>query len=184
MGLVSKVGGVAAILAAAILVVGVAAAALQGHRVRPWLITLLLINAGRAPRDTLRGAEPVDIALLALAGVTYAGFWTGHGAGHVWWLALAVGQPLLGILVLVVTRLWGRSGLMGGAVVLSVLMLIVGVWTAAGWWGLAANLLLLVGDFSTTGRRSRLLTALLTVGYAGLVGWLGWVAVLLLGTVQ
>jgi hypothetical protein len=42
-------------------------------------------------------------------------------------------------------------------------------------------LLLLVGDFGTTGRPSRLLVAVLAVGYGALVGWFGWVAALLLG---
>ena len=95
-------------------------------------------------------------------------------------MTLAIAQPLLGIPLLLATRMLGRSGLMGGALVLSILMLVDGTWTAAGWLGVTASLLLLIGDFGTTGRPSRPLAVLLAVGYAALVVWFGWIAVLLL----
>jgi len=77
------------------------------------------------------------------------------------------------------TRLAGRSGLMGGALVLSILTLVDGMWTATGWLGLTASLLLLVGDFGTTRRTTQLLAALKAVGYGALVAWFGWVGALL-----
>jgi hypothetical protein len=176
------VGGIAAIVAAATLLVGIAGMAPRSHRARPWLVVLLKINAGYddVSRETLRGVESFDVLLLLLAVATYTGFWPGPGAHHVVWMTLAIAQPLLGIPLLLGTRLFGRSGLMGGALVLSILMLVDGAWTAAGWLGVTASLLLLAGDFGTTGRTSRLLAALLAVGYGALVAWFGWVAVLLL----
>jgi hypothetical protein len=176
---VSWVGGVAAIVAAATLLVGIAGVA-RTHRARPWLVVLFQINAGQVSRETLRGVEPVDVVLLVLAAATYAGFWPGPGASHVVWMTVAMAQPLLGIPLLLGTRLLGRSGLMGGALVLSILMLVDGAWTATGWLGVSASLPLLVGDFGTTGRPSRIVAALLAVGYGALVSWFGWVAVLLL----
>lgn len=182
MDVVSWVGGIAAIVAPATLLVGIAGMAPGSHRARPWLVILLKINAGHndVSREALRGVEPVDVLMLLLAGATYTGFWPGPGAHHVVWMSLAIAQPLLGIPLLLSTRLFGRSGLMGGALVLSTLMLVDGTWTATGWLGVTASLLLLVGDFGTTGRPSRLLAALLAVGYGALVAWFGWVAVLLL----
>lgn len=176
------VGGIAAIVAAATLLVGIAGMSPRSHRVRPWLVVLFKMNAGDddVSRETLRGFEPVDVLLLLLAVATYTGFWPGPGAHHVVWMTLAIAQPLLGIPLLLGTRLFGRSGLMGGALVLSILMLVDGAWTATGWLGVTASLLLLVGDFGTTGRPSRLLAALLLVGYDAVVAWFGWVAVLLL----
>ena len=79
-------------------------------------------------------------------------------------MTLAIAQPVLGIAILLATRLWGRSGLMGGALVLSILMLVDGTWTAAGWLGVTEPVLLLVGDFETTGRPRRLLARVLAVG--------------------
>ena len=95
-------------------------------------------------------------------------------------MALAIAQPLLGIAILLATRLSGRSGLMGGALVLSILMLVDGTWTAAGWLGVTASVLLLVGDFGTTGRPRRPLALVLAVGYGALISWFGLVAALLL----
>jgi hypothetical protein len=182
MDVVSWVGGIAAIVAAATLLLGIVGMAPPGRRIRPWLVVLFKINAGHhdVSRETLRRVEPVDVLLLLLAGAAYTGFWPGPGAHYVVWMTLAVAQPLLGIPVLLGTRLFGRSGLMGGALVLSILMLAGDTWTATGWLGVAASLLLLVGDFGTTGRPSRLLAALLAFGYCALVAWFGWAAVLLL----
>lgn len=175
-------GGIAAVLVAMILLVGIAALAMGRRRARPWLVVLFGINAeyGDVTPETLRSVRLVDVLLLLLAGTTYAGFWPGPGTSHVGWMVLAVGQPLLGIVILLVTKLAGRSALMGGAFVLSILMLVDGTWTGAGWLGVTANVLLLVGDFGTTDRPRRPLVPLLALGYGALVSWFGWVAALLL----
>jgi hypothetical protein len=180
--LVPLVGGVAALLVAATLVAGAAGVARGSDRGRPWLLVLHGFHLGRpgASHEALRGVEPVDVLLLALAAVTYAGWWPGPGATHVWWMALAVAQPVLGIPILVVTRLAGRSGLMGGALVLSALMLVDDPTAGAGWLGAVAAVLLLVGDLATTERPRKRLAPVIAAGYAALVGWFGWVAVLLL----
>jgi hypothetical protein len=179
---VSSIGGVAAVLAAATLLGGTAGMALGSRRWRPWLAVLYGINAGSrvVSRDTLRGVQPVDVALLLLAVVTYAGFWPGPGTSHLVGMTLAIAQPLLGIPLLLATKLVGRSGLMGGALVVSILMLMDRTWTATAWLGLTASLLLLVGDFGTTSRASRLLAGTLAVGYGALVVWFCSVAAFLL----
>jgi hypothetical protein len=69
---------------------------------------------------------------------------------------------------------------MGGALVLSILMVVDSAWAAAGWLGATASTLLLAGDFATTGSPRPPLAWALAVGYAGLVVWFGWVAALLL----
>jgi hypothetical protein len=178
----SWIGGAAAIAAAATLVAGTVALVTRKGRARPWLAVLFGINArfGGVSRDTLRGLPPVDVLLLLLAGATYTGFWPGPGARHVVWMLLAIAQPLLGVVLLMFTRLVGRSGLMGGALVLSLLMLLEGTGTATGSLGATASLLLLVGDFGTSGRPSRVLAAIVFVGYTGLIAWFLWVSVLLL----
>ncbi len=131
------VGGTAAIVAAATLLVGIAGMPPRSHRPRPWLVVLFKINAKHddVSRETLRGFGSVDVLLLFLAGATFTGFWPGPGAKHVVWMTLAIAQPLLGIPLLLGTRQTGRSGLMGGALVLSILMLVDGAWTATGWLG-------------------------------------------------
>ena len=178
----SSLAGLASGLVAATLLVGVAATVKGNRSWTPWLAVLAATNAGYrgTTRVALRGVRPVDVALLLLGLTSYAGFWPGPGAAHDLWMAIAIAQPALGIPPLVATRVAGRSGLMGGGFVLSVLMLVDGRWTAAGWWGLVACLLLLIGDFGTTDRRSRPLAVALSVGYAALAVWFGWLAVILL----
>lgn len=175
-------GGVAAVLCATTLLVGIAGLATQTPRARPWLALLIRVNAGyrETLRTTLREVRPVDVLLLVCAAVTYVAFWPGPGVSHVAWMALAIAQPLLGIPVLLATRLWGRSGLMGGGLVLSILMVVDDAWPAVGWLGVMANVLLLVGDFGTTGRPRRLLALALVGGYAALIIWFGWLAAVLL----
>jgi hypothetical protein len=182
MELGRTVGGIASLLVALTLLAGIAGFATHNKRVRPWLAVLFGINAGKGhvSRDTLRAVQPIDIMLLLLAGVTYAAFWPGPGTEHMVWMILAIAQPLLGIAILLATRLLGRSGLMGGALVLSILMVVDSAWAAAGWLGATASTLLLAGDFATTGSPRRPLAGVLAVGYAGLVVWFGWVAALLL----
>ena len=149
-----RAGGIASGLVAALLVVGVAGLLLGAPIARPWLAVLLGINAGlgRVSLDTLEAVHPIDIAVLLLAGVAFSAFWPGPGKPHRGWLSLAIGLPLAGIVVLVATGLWGRSGLMGGGLVLSILMLGDASHRPLGYLGIAANLLLLIGDFSTVGR--------------------------------
>lgn len=87
-------------------------------------------------------------------------------------------QPLLGIPLLVATRLSGRSGLMGWCCPSSC------SWTAQrpGSRGgcVAATVLLLVGDFGTRDRPSPPLAGVLAAGYAALVAWFCLLATLLL----
>jgi len=120
MDLSSWVGGIAASVAAATLLLAIAALPLHRPKGSPWLVILFEINAGyRVSREALRAVRPIDVLLLLLAGATFAGFWPGPGASHIAWMTLAIAQTLLGIGLLLATRLTGRSGLMGGALVLS-----------------------------------------------------------------
>ena len=68
-----------AALAAGTLLIGLWGLARDRDRMRPWLTVLFGINAryGDVSPDTLRNVEPVDVTLLALSGVAYAGFGPG-----------------------------------------------------------------------------------------------------------
>lgn len=134
--MITLVGGVAAALVAATVLGGIVAMAMGQRRWSPWLAVLYGYNARYrvTSHDALRGVRAVDVALLLLAAVTYASFWPGPGMGHVVWMTLAIAQPLLGVSLLMVTQLSGRSRLMGGALVLSILMLATGTSIAVAGW--------------------------------------------------
>ncbi len=114
--------------------------------------------------------------MLLLTAVTFLGFWPGPGKPHKIWMGVAIALPLAGIAVLLATGLWGRSGLMGGGLVLSFLMLGDGAFRPLGFLGMAVNLLLLIGDFATVGPGVPLVAALVAVGYLLLLVWLVWIA--------
>jgi hypothetical protein len=91
-------------------------------------------------------------------------------------MGLASLLPLAGIAVLFATNLQGRSGLMGGGLVFSVLLLGDRTFRPLGYLGVT-NLLLLAGDFATSGAGSTLVAGLIAVGYVMLVVWFAWIAV-------
>lgn len=181
-GRTASIGGVAAVLAAAVLLVGIAGLALDVGTLRPWLAVLFGINAGFGDLSlaSLEAVSLIDVAVLVLAGLAFAGFWPGPGKPHKGWMSLAVLQPFAGIAVLLATRSAGRSGLMGGGLVLSILMTSSPQRRRLGIAGVAINALLLVGDFGTTGPRSALMAAVIGAGYLMLISWLLWIAAKLL----
>jgi len=91
-------------------------------------------------------------------------------------MGLAILLPLAAIAVLLATGLEGRSGPMDGGLVLSDLLVCSRMFRPLGYFGRAANLLLLIGDFSTAGARSALVTSLVAFGYILLIVWFGWIA--------
>jgi hypothetical protein len=173
-----RLGGVAAALEATVLSVGVVGLIVASPVLQPWLAVLFGINAALAglSMDALSVISAIDIVVLALAVLAFAGFWPGPGKPHRIWMGLAILLPLAGIAVLLATGLQGRSGLMGGGIVLSVLLVGSRTFRPLGYLGGAANLLLLVGDFSTSGARSALVASLVAVGYVLLVIWFAWIA--------
>jgi hypothetical protein len=173
-----RLGGVGAALEATLLCVGIFGLIVASPVLQPWLAVLFGINAGLdgMSMDALSVITAIDIVALALAAIAFAGFWPGPGKPHRIWMGLAILLPLAGIAVLLATGLWGRSGLMGGGLVLSVLLVGSRTFRPLGYLGAAANLLLLVADFSTTGARSALVASLVAIGYVLLVIWFAWIA--------
>ncbi|MHB0876106.1 MAG: hypothetical protein ACYC5O_08685 [Anaerolineae bacterium] len=140
-----------------------------------WLIVLLKLNAGfdGVSFDLLTGPNLLDVAILVLVGTTYLGLYAALRQTSKLWSAIAVAMPFLGIVVFVATRLSGRSGVMGGGLVMSLVILRSGVFgRAIAILGIVANVLLLVGDFGTTGGSSSVIVAItLAIGYVLLTVW-------------
>lgn len=177
----SRLGGFAAIFVAAILLIGLVGFGSGVPSLLTWLTLLFAINAGLlgASLASLKVFNPLDVTVLVLTAAAFAGFWPGPGRPHKVWMGLAIALPLAGIALLFATGLAGRSGLMGGGLILSVLMLGDRRSRPLGYVGIAANLLLLVGDFGTVGR-SPIFAALVGAGYLLLILWFTWMAARLL----
>jgi hypothetical protein len=176
-----KLRGAGAALEATVLCVGIVCLFVASPVLKPWLAVLFGINAALAGMslDSLSVINAIDIIVLALAAIAFAGFWPGPGKPHRVWMGLAILLPLAGIPVLLATGLQGRSGLMGGGLVLSVLLIGRGTLRPLGYLGGVTNLLLLGGDFATSGARSVLVASLVAFGYMLLIVWFAWIAWLL-----
>jgi len=172
-GRLKQIGGIAALTAAGVLLAGIVGIAAGPSGLRPWLAVLFGIDAGMGgvSMESLRAILPVDIMLLVLTATTFVGFWPGPGMPRRSWMALAIVLPVAGIAVLAATGLAGRSGLMGGLLVLSCLMLAEAASRSLGYVGLAASLLLLIGDFTTTGPQLWPVAVIVAVGYVLLIAW-------------
>jgi hypothetical protein len=173
-----RVGAISAVLEVAALSFGILGLVVATPVLRLWLASLFGINAelGAMSLESLSGIRLIDIVVLALAALTFAGFWPGPGKPHKLWMDLAILLPLAGIAVLFATNLFGRSGLMGGGLVLSVLLLGDRMLRPLGYLGVVANVLLLTGDFATSGVGSALVASVIAVGYVMLLVWFAWIA--------
>ena len=117
----SRLGGVSAILAAAVLLASPLSffVALPGLGLRNWLVVLFALNAGTGglPADPLRILNPLDFAVLVLVGIAFLGLRPalGKNENSRIWTAVAAALPFIGIAILLVTKLAGRSSVMGAA---------------------------------------------------------------------
>ncbi len=152
-GVTSVAGGVAALLATSLLLVGIAALVLglPGLKLRTWLVVLLQITAGigTLPAGPLRVFNPLDVVLLVLTAAAILGIWQMLPRVSRAWLYLSVGLPLAGIVLLLATHIAGRSSLMGAGFVVSLVMLRDRDLRRLGMLGVVANAILFVGDLGT-----------------------------------
>jgi hypothetical protein len=182
---VSRLGKVSAMLVAAVLLGSLLSffVALPGLGLRNWLVVLYELNAGTGglPVDPLRVLNPLDFAVLVLVGITFLGLRPALGRVSRVWVTVAVALPFAGIALFAITRLAGRSSVMGAGLVIAVLMLRGTPFSRPlAYTGILANAFLLVADFATGTSVSPLVAALVGVGYVLLVAWflmigaLGW----------
>jgi hypothetical protein len=202
----TRAGGVAAILWAALLLIGLVglvapspslvapspglvvpspglAVPLPGLGLRNWLVVLFEISAGigALPAEPLRLFNPLDIVALLLVGGTFLGLRPALGRAHRVWIAVAAALPFVGIVVLLATGLAGRSAVMGAGLIVAVLMLKNRVFRPLAYLGILANVLLLIGDVATGTSRAPVVAALVGLGYLLLMVWFLAIGAWLLG---
>jgi hypothetical protein len=141
-----------------------------------WLMILFKINAGvgEVQFNQLYGVNPVDLVLMTLVIVMYAGLYVVLKRTSRIWSMIAAILPILGTIIFIATKLAGRSSVMAAGIVISFVMLPSNVFRKAiGFVGILACLLLLVGDFGTTANSTSTIVAILVgAGYVLLIIWL------------
>ena len=140
-----------------------------------WLIILFELNAGfnGVQFDQLYGPNLLDITLMTLVVVVYLGLYVALRQTSRLWSLIAAVMPLLGIVLFIVTKLAGRSAVMGAGIVISFVMLRSNVFSKViAFVGILANVLLLVGDFGTTANSPSTMVAIsIGIGYVLLLTW-------------
>ena len=141
-----------------------------------WLITLFKLNAGvdGVNFNMLRGPNPTDITIMAGTAGVQIGLYAALKRTSKIWSFIAAVQPLLGMLLFIVTGETGRSAVMGSTLVISFVMLRSNILSQGiAFLGILASVLLLVGDFGTTANSHSIIIAILIgIGYTLLITWL------------
>jgi lysylphosphatidylglycerol synthetase-like protein (DUF2156 family) len=140
-----------------------------------WLVILLKLNAALhgVQFDLLYGLNPLDLVIMALVIVMHLGLYAAlRWSSRVWSMIAAV-VPVLGMLLLFVTRIAGRSGVMVAGLIISLVMLRSNVFAKTiAFVGILASSHLLLGDFGTGANSHSIVVAILMgIGYVLLTIW-------------
>lgn len=183
--LLYKVSAAAALMAGGLLLVGtlslLTSVLLPGRTYgwltqvqNTWLLEIFKLHAGFSGVQIglLHSLVFLDIVILALVGTICLGLCAAlWRISRVWSIVAAV-QPFLGIVLFVATQSAGRSSVMGAALVISLVMLRSTIFNkATGYLGVAASMLLLLGDFSAGIPPSTLVAALFGIAYLLIIIW-------------
>jgi hypothetical protein len=173
--MIARIGAIAGLLVSLVLVSGIIGTfvVFPGVDMRNWLALLVGINAGFTgfSFDSLRSLNPIDISILILAAITFAGFWPALSKLRKFWNAIAIALPIAGIFLFIITGLAGRSGLMGAGITLSFLMIGIRGLRHISSLGFIAHCLLLIGDIATGVMYGTAVAAIMAAGYVLLIVW-------------
>jgi hypothetical protein len=191
--ILARIAGVSAILSALLLLSAVAILAARGFRPASgggvivqiennWLMLLakLHLRFEGVKTEALRSQNVVDYLIMSLTGVACIGLFLTLRQTSPVWSIVGLALPFAGIVLLAITHLTGRSGLMAAVIAFSLIMIwSQGYGILAVCLGLVAGTLLLVGDF-TESVHSRAIGVLMLAGCVSLIAWFLVVGVRLL----
>jgi len=139
-----------------------------------WLIVIFKLHAGFSGVhiDLLHVLNLLDTAILALVGTMHLGLYVDLRRISKVWSTIALVQPILGIVIFMVTRTAGRSTVMGAGLVISMVMLrSIHFNKGMAYIGILASLLLLAGDISAGMPPNDTIAILFGTGYVLLITW-------------
>jgi hypothetical protein len=139
-----------------------------------WLAVIFKLHAGFKGVESGRLFELnfLDIAIMALIATMYIGLYAALRKTSKIWSIIASVQPFLGIALLIATKSAGRSGVMGGGLVISFVMLRSKIFNKiTAFMGIISSIFLLVGDISVGVSHSDVIAILTGTGYLVLTAW-------------
>jgi len=180
-----KLGGLGALIAGALFLIPIIEITITGFQPgtinrwlslfqNNWLVVIFKLHAGfkEVQPGLLYILNSLDIALMALIGMMYFGLYAAlRGTSKVWPMVALI-QPFLGIVIFVITKSAGRSGVMGAGLVISMVMLRSDIFNKViAFMGLLSSILLLAGDISVGISHSYIFASLTAIGYMLLTTW-------------
>ncbi|MFW9797827.1 MAG: hypothetical protein ACFFE2_12380 [Candidatus Thorarchaeota archaeon] len=141
-----------------------------------WLVVLFKLNAGFSgvQQDLLMTIDLLDIVIMILVGIVFIPLYAVlRNTSRIWSLIAAL-LPFVGIPIFLVTATAGRSNLLIGGLIISVIMLRSNIFSkVTSYIGIvASSLLFFTGDIATAIFTSSSIVAMfIAVGY---VLWMTW----------
>ncbi len=181
-----KVGSMVAWVLLALFSIGITGvSALNGRYAflqNNWLIVLFKLNVRfyNAQTSILNVFNILDLTIMVLFCILFLAFHAALYRSHKIWSAIATSLPFLGIVLFLITHTAGRSGLLIGALIFSVVMLGSNVFSKiSAYLGIVASaLLFFAGDIGTTIFPPSIVIAnLIGIGYMLWIVWfalIGW----------
>jgi hypothetical protein len=148
-----------------------------------WLAVIykLLAGFGGNQAGQLHVVNPLDIVMLALAGLVMVGLFAALTEVNRLWPFLAMISPFAGIALFIATASIGRTGVICSVLIISIVMLLT---TSFGKpvaiTGVLAGVFLAIGDLASATGPSPLMAGLFGLGYVLVTVWFFLVAVSLL----
>jgi hypothetical protein len=142
------------------------------------LIIKLHAGIGGVALTTLDGINLLDGTLVVLVGLIAVGLYPVLKRVNTVWAVIAAALPFAGLIMFFVTQGTGRSGMLGAGLIVSLLMLWSDTFNkAVATIGIAASVLLLIGDVSTAFTFSPLLAIMMATGFVLTIVWYALIAI-------
>jgi hypothetical protein len=139
-----------------------------------WLLVLFQLNANIGGANAgLLDLNLLDSLILVLTGITLLDLYAALRETSRIWRLIATAQPFVGLALFLVTKMVGRSAVMGAVLVISLVMLRNHRFSRpTAVMGIAASVLLLAGDmFTSFEAPSAMLAGFIATGYVLLTAW-------------
>lgn len=180
-----RIGGAAALIVGALfvlaglsLIVSIVLPGVMNNWLTPlknnWLIVLFQLNANIGGVHVgLLHLNLLDSLILMLTGIMLLGLYAALKETSRIWAVIAAAQPFIGLALFLVTKMTGRSAVMGAVLVISIIMLRSHRFSKlTAVIGILASGLLLAGDmFTSFDAPSTMLAGFIAIGYLLLTAW-------------
>jgi hypothetical protein len=139
-----------------------------------WLVVIFQVLSGvdSQAMAKLSLVNLLDISLLSLSGLSLLGLYFSMKKTSRVWSLVALVLPFLGIVIFLFTKTAGRSAFMAAILVISLVMLKSKLFNkTVPIIGLAAGILLFIGDFTASGPHPGTIIVLFSLGYLLAIVW-------------